>query len=125
MTIAWPVAGRLVGWLVVAALAVFAAFYLSTSTALLGHVIALPQPNVSAPAPNSGSGRSQAVQQSGPVQSSQSSAGAAQQSDSTAPPTGTTGSGGAGFADAGPDIVGAAQPQTVQCGVKPCPHLVK
>lgn len=132
MPVAIPVAGRLVGWLTVAALVVFAALSISTVLPRLSHMIVVPQQTQSAPAPNSRSGQSQpaqSVQPSGSMQSSQSSAGAAaQQSDSMAPPTVTTGSGGApvsGFADAGPDIVGAAQPQTVECGLKSCPHLMR
>jgi hypothetical protein len=131
MTISRPVAGRLVGWLVVAALAVFAALFVSTSLAPLGHLIALPKQTHSAPAANSGSNQSQShrsVQPSGSVQSQSSAGAATRQPDSMAPPTGTTGSGGTGvsrFADAGPDILGAAQPQTVECGPKPCPHLMR
>lgn len=132
MTIARPVAGRLVGWLIVAAVAVLAVLSISTSLAPLRHVIAVPQQTQSAPAPNSGSVQSQSrqsVQPSGSNQSSQSSEGApAQQPDSMAPATATTGSGGAHvsrFADAGSDNVGAAQPQTVQCSLNSCPHLMR
>lgn len=132
MAITRPVAGRLVGWLVVAAVAVFAALSISTSLAPLRHVIVVPHQTRSAPAPNSGSGQSQSpqpMQPSGSVQSSQSSVGAAaQQSGTMAPPIATTGSGGAHvsrFADAGPDVAGAAQPQTVECGLKFCPHLMR
>lgn len=129
MTFPTPAAARLVGWLIVAALGMFAALAISTSLAPMRHVIVFPQQTRSNPAAKSGSDQSQfprSAQPSSSVQSSQSSADSTvQQSGSTSPVTGTTDSGGAGaagIADAGPGVVSSGQtlPQTGKCGPKPC-----
>ena len=127
MTIAKPIAKPLLGLLILAALALFAAVSLSVSLAPSRPSISFPQKTQSESRGNTGNASDQATQSSQPSHSSQSSADAGQKPSGSGAPVDSVGRPGTGiqrFADAGPDVVGPAAPQTVQsCGPKPCPQL--
>jgi hypothetical protein len=125
MTTAKPIARPLLlGLVILAALAVYAASSLSVSLGSIHPSIVLPQRSQTDNRPNNGNAQGQSTQGPESSQPSQSSAQGAQQPSTS----GTGGAAGAGsgvtrFADAGPDVVAPTMTQSVKsCGPKPCPR---
>lgn len=121
MTIAKPITmPLLLGLLILAAVAFYATVSLSLSFAPSRPSIALPLTTQTESRAHTGNGK-------GPSSpSSPSSADAGQKPPGSGAPAESVGGPGRGiqrFADAGPDIVAPAAPQTAQmCGPKPCPR---
>ena len=128
MSIARQFPGRRAVWLIVAALALFAALSLSISSAPLRQVFVLPGQTHSAPAIDSRSGQGltpRSAQPSSSVQSSVPAPAAAPQQTGPQAAPGTTGpgsAGGTGFADSGTGSAGTAQAQKTGCGLTSCTH---
>jgi len=115
MTIAKPIAKPLLGLLILAGLALYAAISVGDALAPAGASITITQKSETQPPANIGSGRIQAAPATTEVGA---------QPPGVETPVNSAGRPGIGvsrFADAGPDVLGQSQSQTMEsCGPKPC-----
>ncbi len=115
MTIAKPIAKPLLGLLILAGLMLYAAISVRDVLAPAGASITITQKSETQTPANIGSGRIQAAPSSTEVGAQPAGA------ETPVNSAGRPGAGVSRFADAGPDVVGQSQSQTVEsCGPKPC-----